>query len=69
LLIQAADRLSLGVLLCGRAECEWLAGDAPAARAARDEAAALAGQAGAGPGSELGTALARVDAMLGEVPA
>jgi predicted ATPase/DNA-binding winged helix-turn-helix (wHTH) protein/Tfp pilus assembly protein PilF len=69
LLVQAADRLSIGVLLCSRAECEWLAGDAAAARGARSGAAALAAQAGAGPDSELGTALARVDAMLGEVTA
>ena len=66
LLVQVADRLSLGVLLCGRAESEWLAGDAASARAAQNEAAAIAAQSGAGPDSELGIALARVDRMMRE---
>ncbi len=64
LLREAADALSLGILLCGRAECEWLAGDTRAAEAARREATELATQAGAGPDSELGLALARVSEML-----
>jgi predicted ATPase/DNA-binding winged helix-turn-helix (wHTH) protein len=69
LLLQLGDRLSLGVLLCSRAESEWLAGQTTVARAARDDAAAIAVQAGAGADSELGIALARVDAMLGAVAA
>jgi len=69
LLLQVGDRLSLGVLLCSRAESEWLAGDATAARATRSDAAAIASQSGAGADSELGIALARVDAMLDAVTA
>ena len=64
LLIDAGDRLSLGVLLCSRAECEWIAGDEAAARAARGEAVGLAAQSGTGPDSELGVALAQVDALF-----
>ena len=69
LLLQLGDRLSLGVLLCSRAESEWLAGEATAARAARNDAAAIAAQSGAGADSELGVALARVEAMLDAVAA
>ncbi len=69
LLLQLGDQLSLGVLLCSRAESEWLAGEATAARAARNDAAAIAAQSGAGADSELGVALARVDAMLDAVAA
>jgi len=65
LLVEADDRLSLGVLLCGRAEYEWRAGDKAAARAARRQAAELGAQAGSGPGSELGGALAEVDKLFG----
>ncbi len=60
LLRDASDPLSLGVLLCDRAECEWRAGDGSAARQALDEARAMAATAGAGPRSELGQALVRV---------
>ena len=69
LLLQVGDRLSLGVLLCSRAESEWLAGDATAARATRKDAAAIATQSGASADSELGIALARLDAMLDAVAA
>jgi hypothetical protein len=69
LLLQVGDRLSLGVLLCCRAESEWLAGDAAAARATRDDAAAIATQSGAAADSELGIALARLGAMLDTVAA
>jgi len=69
LLLQADDRLSLGILLCSRAECEWLAGDPAAAAVARSEAAAIAAQCGAAADSELGVALARVDAILNAVAA
>ncbi|HEX7440068.1 MAG TPA: tetratricopeptide repeat protein [Caldimonas sp.] len=65
ILHEVSDQLSLGLLLCSRAECEWLAGMAQAARAAHEEAVALAVQAGAGLESELGVALARLDSMLG----
>jgi len=57
------------VLLCSRAESEWLAGEGTAARAARNDAAAIAAQSGAGADSELGVALARVEAMLDAVAA
>ena len=69
LLRGASDPLSLGVLLCDRAECEWRAGDSPAAQQARDEARDLATKAGAGPQSELGQALARVEGQFAEVKA
>ena len=64
LLRGASDSLSLGVLLCDYAECEWSAGDAPAARNALAEASALAATAGAGPQSELGQALMRVEGQF-----
>ena len=51
--------MSLGILLCNRAETEHLAGFADAARAALAAAAVIAGEVGAGADSELGLALAR----------
>lgn len=54
------DPLSLGLLLCCRAESQLLAGDAAAAHQAQLQAQALAAQAGAGPESELGLALAQL---------
>jgi predicted ATPase/class 3 adenylate cyclase len=60
ILTQVADRMSLALLLCGRAECEWLARDDAAAVAVQAQAAALAADVGAGPESELGAALARI---------
>jgi tetratricopeptide (TPR) repeat protein len=65
LLRQVSDTLSLAVLLCDRAECDWRAGATGAARIARDEARAIADAARTGPESELGQALARVDRLLG----
>jgi len=65
ILREVADVLSLGVLLCGRADCEWHAGEPVAARRAFDEARAVAAAAGAGAKSELGQAVARVGALLG----
>jgi len=56
--------VSLGVLLCGRAEALHLAGDTPVARAALAEAAAIAGDIGAGPQSEIGQALEPVRRLL-----
>ena len=68
LLSGVSDMLSLGILLCDQASCEWYAGDAAAARRALDEALSMARSTGAGPGSELGQALARVQALFGAAP-
>ncbi len=65
LLRQVADPPGLGVLLCGRAECEWRAERPGAAMDAYTEARQLAGQIQAGPSSELGQALARVAGLVG----
>jgi predicted ATPase/class 3 adenylate cyclase len=65
LLREVSDSLSLGILLCDKAEAEWRAGDAVTARSAQAEAQAMADAAGAGPHSELGQALARVAGLLG----
>src|SRR5712692_8611232 len=60
LLRAMSDPLSLGVLLCGRAEAAHLAGNPDAAREVLAEAASLATAIGTGPESELGLALARI---------
>ncbi|HTF15081.1 MAG TPA: hypothetical protein VK643_10460, partial [Burkholderiales bacterium] len=60
LLRAMSDRLSLGVLLCGRAEAAHLAGDPESAKDVLAEAESLATAIGAGPDSELGLALVRV---------
>jgi predicted ATPase/class 3 adenylate cyclase len=60
----ASDSLGLGVLLCGRAEAHFIAGDSGAAATALGEAAALAADVGTGQASELGLALARVRALV-----
>jgi hypothetical protein len=60
LLREMSDRLSLGVLLCCRAEAVHIAGDLDAAEDALAEAESLATATGAGADSELGLALARV---------
>jgi len=65
ILRDVGDMLSLGMLLCDRADCEWHAAESVAARRALDEARAMAAEAGAGPKSELGQAVARADALLG----
>ena len=65
LLSEVSDSLSLGILLCDLAICEWHAGDVAAARRAFDEACAMGAPTGAGPDSELGQALARAQALLG----
>jgi predicted ATPase/class 3 adenylate cyclase/Tfp pilus assembly protein PilF len=54
------DRMSLGILLCSRAETEHLAGIPNAANVALAEADAIAAEVGAGVDSELGLALAVV---------
>ena len=59
-----SDRMSLGILLCSRAETEHLAGVPNAARAALEVADVIATEVGAGPDSELGLALARVRNLL-----
>ena len=64
LLHEASDRISLGILLCGRAEAEHLAGEPNSARRAIAKAESLAIDLGAGPASELGQSLARVRALL-----
>ncbi len=55
-----SDRMSLGILLCSRAETEHLAGHPQAAVPALAEADVIAAEVGSGPDSELGLALARV---------
>jgi tetratricopeptide (TPR) repeat protein len=64
LLRAVSDRLSLAILLCGRAETEFLAGDTDAAKAAFAEADAITGDLGVGPQSELGVSIARVRDLL-----
>ncbi len=65
LLRAASDMVSLGVLLCGRAEARHRADDTAAARTALAEATAIAHHIGAGPDSELGQALEPVRKLLG----
>ena len=65
LLLAVSDQMSLGILLCSRAETEHLAGNPDAASAALAKAGTIAGAVGAGPGSELGLAVARVKELLG----
>ena len=64
LLRAVSDRMSLGILLCGRAETEHLARVPNDAKAALAEADVIAAEVGAGPDSELGLALARVRNLL-----
>jgi len=64
LLVEAADRLNLAMLLCGRAESEHLQGAVNPAREAYEAASALAREFGAEPQSELGLALARVGSIV-----
>ena len=68
LLREVADALSLGVLLCQRAEFECLSGQRERASLSLAEAQQMAAQTGgaAAAGSELGQALERVDAMLAQ---
>ncbi len=64
LLRAVSDRMSLGILLCARAETEHLAGAADAAINALGAADVIASEVRAGPDSELGLALARVRDLL-----
>jgi predicted ATPase/class 3 adenylate cyclase/Tfp pilus assembly protein PilF len=59
------DRISLGILLCSRAEAEHLAGRHDAAHAALREAEALAQAADPGADSEFGQSLDGTRALLG----
>jgi hypothetical protein len=65
ILRQLGDGLELGKLLCRRAECELLAGDRAAARAAIEEAERLRDATASGAGSPLGVAVARVRERIG----
>jgi len=65
LLLAVSDRLSLGILLCGRVETEHLAKAPEAAKVALGTAEVIAAELGAGPESELGLGLARVRDLLG----
>ena len=58
------DAMSLGVVLCARSECETLSGDAATALLALQEAQTLLTHSGAGPGSELATAVMRARQRL-----
>jgi tetratricopeptide (TPR) repeat protein len=64
LLRAVSDRTGLGMLFCGRAETEQLAGASDHAKAAFEEANAIAAEVRAGPDSELGLALTRVRNLL-----
>lgn len=64
LLLETSDHLSLGLLLCGRAEAEHLAGDPEAAQRVWQRAQALAGQTEVGADSELGRALAHLRTLF-----
>ena len=66
LLRDCMDALSLGILLCDRARCEWNAGDADASLAALDEARTIASSAAVGPDSELGQSIALVAALVSQ---
>ena len=59
------DRVSLGILLCSRAEAEHLAGRNDAAHTALREAEALAEAADPGPDSEFGQSLDGTRTLLG----
>jgi tetratricopeptide (TPR) repeat protein len=64
LLRDCMDSLSLGIMLCDRARCEWNAGCLDASLAALGEARAIASTAAVGPDSELGQALTLVEALV-----
>ena len=60
-----SDRLSLALLGCDRAEVEWLAGNAPAAREAHAFATGVADKLACGDESELRRRLQHVAALIG----
>jgi len=64
ILEEVSDALSLGVLLCDYAECEWRAGNIETGRQVLEEARTMVDVARAGPQSEVGQALTRLEALL-----
>jgi predicted ATPase/class 3 adenylate cyclase len=66
LLSAVGDRLSLGLLLCDRAEVELLAGEAPAAQMAAAACRRIADELGCGDDSDLRRRLSRVTATLAD---
>jgi len=68
LLRAVEDGISLGVLLCARAEALARAGEPARALAALEEARRLFKEAHAGPASELGQAIARAQWVLAGEP-
>jgi len=68
LLTACADPLSLGILLCDRARCEWRANAQAAARRVLEQARAIAAEASVGPESELGQAIAEAAAEFSRRP-
>jgi predicted ATPase/class 3 adenylate cyclase/Tfp pilus assembly protein PilF len=68
LLTACADPLSLGILLCDRARCEWRAKAQAAARHVLEQARAIAAEASVGPESELGQAIAEAAAEFSPLP-
>jgi hypothetical protein len=62
---EVSDRMSIGILLCSRAETEHLAENPRVAKEALAGASAIATAIGVGTDSELGLALARVRDLLG----
>jgi tetratricopeptide (TPR) repeat protein len=69
LLRDCMDPLSLGIMFCDRARCEWSAGCVAASLAALGEARAIASTAAVGPDSELGQAVTLVEALVSAAPA
>ena len=68
LLVEVDDELSLGLLSCSRAEAECLAGDSVAAQASHGRARRLAEKAQVGADSELGRAIAQLQALFAATP-
>jgi hypothetical protein len=64
MLTEASDHLSLALLMCGRAEAEYLEGNDNAATECWQRAQALAAQVPVDGNSELGQALTRVRGKL-----
>jgi hypothetical protein len=61
---EVADRFSLGLVMCHRAEVEHLAGEHDAAAQALQAARVIAGEVGGAGGSELAQALAVVQRLV-----
>jgi tetratricopeptide (TPR) repeat protein len=69
MLLEAADEISLTLLLCARAETEYLAGDHAVANTWWLRARQMALQSPVNVNSELGQALARLQTLLGSIAA